>query len=112
MDESVVCPTCHTNVRQSDYYCFNCGKNLKPKPPPVSTSAQITLYIKSALVPPLGFYWAIKYFKQPDRKSKIVGLVAIAVTTITFIYMIIFTNKFIKTVNEEVNKQLNPSVYF
>ena len=112
MDESVICSTCHTNVRQSDYYCFNCGKNLKLKPPSVSTSTQITLYIKSALVPPFGFYWAIKYLKQPDRKSKIVGLVAIAVTTIALIYMIIFTNKFIRIVNEDVYKELNSSVYF
>ena len=112
MQENAFCPTCHTKVRLSDYYCFNCGKNLKPKPPPTSASGQITLYIKSALVPPFGLYWAIRYLKQPDRKSKIAGLVAIAVTLITFTYLIIITNKFIKTVNEGVNKQLNSSLYF
>ena len=112
MDENTICSKCHINVRPSDYYCFNCGNNLKPKPPSISTSAQIILYIKSVLVPPFGIYWAIKYLKQPNRKSKIVGLIAIAVTMIAFIYLIIITNNFIKTINEAVNKQLNSSLYF
>lgn len=112
MEENAICPTCHINVRLGDYYCFNCGKNLKPKPPSTSASAQIILYIKSALVPPFGLYWAARYLKQYDRKSKIVGLVAIVITLTTFIYLIIVTNNFIKTVNKEVNKQLNSSLYF
>ncbi|MFV1917750.1 MAG: hypothetical protein ACC618_04710 [Patescibacteria group bacterium] len=112
MEENAICPACHISVRLSDYYCFNCGENLKPKPPSTSASSQIILYLKSALVPPFGLYWAIRYLKQPDRKPKLVGLVAIAVTLIAFVYLIIITNKFIKTVNEEVNKQLNSSLYF
>ncbi len=107
MEESPICPSCHTEVRTNDYYCFNCGENLKPSPPSISASAQLKLYLKSAILPPFGLYWSIKYLKQPESKSKLVGVIAIVITLAIFIYLIVFTRNLVETVNEEVNRQLD-----
>jgi hypothetical protein len=105
--QSAICPKCHTQVRTSDYFCFNCGTNLKPVPPSTSAQAQIILYLKSILLPPFGVYWSIAYFKQKDAKSKAVGFIAIAVTLVALAILFILTNSLVKNINEQVNSQLN-----
>lgn len=106
-----ICPKCHIQVRTTDYFCFNCGNNLKPAPPSTDPYKQAVLYIKSALLPPLGIYWAIPYLKYPQTKQKIVGWVAVAITLIVLAYGIIWTNNFVKEFNKELNRQINSSLY-
>lgn len=112
MYENPTCPKCHTKVRESDYYCFNCGTNLKPAPPSISASAQMVLYLKCLLIPPFGIVWAYKYLKQPDTNSKLVGVIAIVITLAATVALIIFTNNFITTLNTEINKQMNSQMFF
>jgi hypothetical protein len=100
------CPTCHQTVRSSDYYCYNCGFNLKPAPPSTTLSSQLQLYIKSALLPPLGIIWGYKYLKQAELKSKIVGLVAMAITIGVLVFVVTSTIKLIDIINEQVNLQM------
>ena len=106
-EQTVTCPKCHTEVRTTDYFCFNCGTNLKPVPPSTSLQAQLILYLKSFLLPPFGIYWAIAYFKQKDSRSKVVGCVAIGVTLLALTILVILTNNLIKSVNEQVNSQMD-----
>ena len=106
MDQNGGCPVCHAAVRPTDYFCFNCGKNLKPKPPSTSVSRQALLYLGSLLLPPLGLIWGWRYLRQPDSTSKIIGTVAILITFISLIvtsWLVITT---INTVNKQVNQQL------
>ena len=111
MEMEEKCLKCHVVVRPTDYFCYNCGDNLKPVPPSVSWVNQIALYIKSILIPPFGILWAIKYLRQDSGKSKIVGIAAIILTlTSLIIYSILFKG-FVDNVNDQVSKQLNSFSY-
>ncbi len=105
------CPNCHVNVKPTDYFCYNCGNNLKPTPPSINLVDQIMLYVKSLLLPPFGILWAIKYLKQNDEKSKFVGVVAIVITVISFIFTIVIFNSFVKNLNSQMNSQLDSFQY-
>jgi len=106
MDDSLVCPSCHIEVRSTDYFCYNCGKNLKPKPLSTSLTQQILIYLGSVFLPPLGLVWGVRYLRQEDNTSKIVGVISIILTLVSLVLLLKFTNDFIKTVNEQVNSQL------
>src|SRR5689334_13095391 len=99
METAPTCPVCHTAVSATHYYCFNCGANLKPAPLSVSISKQISLYIKSILLPPMGIVWGMRYLRQPDPKSKLVGVIAITLTIITLVITIVAVKGVIDAVN-------------
>jgi len=111
MPEKTTCPKCHLKVRSTDYFCYNCGENLKPKPPSTSLSAQLTLYLKSVLVPPLGIVWAVPYLKQKSGKSKMVGLITIMLTVIVLTLAAIWINNFFNQLNTQINEQMNGFYY-
>ena len=105
------CLKCHVAVRPTDYFCYNCGNNLKPAPPSVFLVDQIVLYIKSVLIPPFGILWAIKYLRQDSVKSKIVGIVAIILTLASFIICLILSKNFVNNLNNQINEQLGSFNY-
>ena len=90
------CQSCHTAVRVTDFYCFNCGKNLYPEKPSTSVGTQTWLYIKSAVLIPFGVIWAIPYLRQSDKKSRIIGWVSVIITVVTVIYLIVATKYIIE----------------
>ncbi len=100
-----MCPACHTTVKNTDYFCFNCGKNLHEKPPSISIFDQALLYAKCIFLPPMGFIWGCKYLKQSDQRTRIVGLVAYAITVIVFIWATAYTMNVFNTVSKQVNTQ-------
>jgi amino acid transporter len=104
--ENPICPKCHTTVRSSDFFCFNCGTNLKPKPLNTTLSYQLLLYIGCILLPPLGIIWGIRYLKEPKQSSKIIGIISIILTLISLIVGIILSINIINNVNSQVSKQL------
>ncbi|KKQ25605.1 MAG: hypothetical protein US39_C0006G0043 [Microgenomates group bacterium GW2011_GWC1_37_12b] len=106
MDEPVKCPTCHTDVRPGDYFCYNCGKNLKPKPPSTSLQQQIIVYLESIFLPPFGIFIGFRYLRQSDYKSKAVGIAAVVLTILSLVICTIITLDLLKTVNTQVNDQL------
>ncbi len=105
------CLKCHVTVRQTDYFCYNCGNNLKPVPPSVSLVDQMALYVKSILIPPFGILWAIKYLRQDSGKSKIVGIIAIVLTLTSLIICSILFKNFVSNVNKQVSEQLSSFGY-
>lgn len=105
------CPTCHVPVRPSDYFCANCGTNLRPAPPSIRLSDQLSLYVKSALLPPLGLIWGFAYLRQPTAKSKMVGLTAMVITIAVLVFAVVTTISLVNTVNEQVNSQLEQLVF-
>lgn len=67
---------------------------------------QALLYIGSVFLPPMGIVWGIKYLKQPDQKSRYVGIIAIAVTVIVFLWIVNYTMNVYNSVSNQVNTQL------
>lgn len=106
MEENLKCLRCHTDVRATDYFCYNCGNNLKPTPPATDIGSQLLLYLGSLLLPPMGLIWGFKYVKQADSRSKIVGIVAIALTVVILIVATQLTINLMNSVNTQVNTQL------
>ena len=101
-----VCPGCHASVRPTNYFCFNCGKNLKSKPPATSITRQLFIYAASLFLPPLGIIWGIRYLRQDDQKSKIIGWVAIILTLLSIIVSVKLTFDVVNGINEAVNSQM------
>jgi hypothetical protein len=76
-----VCPHCKAPAPSSANYCSNCGTRLVI--PSTSFSKQIIIYLVSFFLAPFGLFYAWKYLKQKDRKSKIIGITAIVLTVIS-----------------------------
>jgi hypothetical protein len=77
------CRYCKAGISSEDYFCPNCGKQLKVKPSSTGFWNQAGIYLLSFLLPPFGLWPGIKYLRQPDKKAKMVGLVAILLTVIS-----------------------------
>ena len=107
MELQVNCPKCKRNILSSDYFCPNCGKKIKDKPLSVTVGRQILVYLLSFLLPPLGLWPAVKYLKQKDEKSRIIGFVAITITIISIAITVWFTLSFLDTFNRQLNSSLN-----
>ncbi len=103
VSSETTCPSCHSTVSVTSYFCPNCGKPLKDKLPVVSLSRQIIVYFVSLFLPPFGFWYAWKYLKQPDDKSKKIGIAAVILTIISVIVTIWFTKGFINLINQILN---------
>jgi hypothetical protein len=76
----MVCSSCRASVPPPANFCPNCGKPLRTIPPATSVSMQIIVYLISFFIAPFGLWYAWKYLKQDDEKSKIIGVVTIALT--------------------------------
>ena len=104
---SMNCPQCHQPIKPTDYFCPNCGKSLKAPPPPTTIVRQALLYIGSIALPPMGIVWGWKYIKQPNQKSKLIGIVAVVLTILSLVISTKLAIDYINKVNQEVTKQLN-----
>lgn len=108
----MLCPMCHVAVRPTDYFCYNCGKNLHPKPLPTDLTTQALYYLGSIVLPPMGFIWGFKYLRDKDPKSKTVGLVLFLITVVELVFITVFSIKAVSSINQQVNKQLeNIQIY-
>ena len=75
-----LCPKCNSAVPAEAYFCPNCGQALKAKPADTGIPKQILIYLVSFFLAPFGLGYVFTYLKQPDRKSKIIGWIALALT--------------------------------
>lgn len=111
MESSLPCPFCHVELKPTDYFCFNCGKNLKPKPPSTSLTRQIIIYLESFFLPPYGIIIGIRYLRQKDNTSKIVGMIAIILTILSIFVFIKVTLDLIAAVNTQIDNQLQNTIF-
>lgn len=102
-----MCPQCHTIVRSTDYFCFNCGKNLHQKPLSTTLTTEVLCYAGSIFLPPLGIFWGLKYLKQSDIISKRIGWISIVLTILATLIGSIWIAQFFQTVQGQVDQQLN-----
>jgi len=75
--------------------------------PSTTVGRQIFVYLLSFFLPPLGLWPGIKYLKQKDDKSRMIGFVAILLTIISFALTIWFALGFINIFNQQLNSNLN-----
>lgn len=101
-----LCSRCHVQVLAKDYFCFNCGNNLRPKPLSTSISTQIVYYVGSIVLPPMGVIWGIKYLRERNLKAKIVGLICIPLTVLVLAVAVNLAITLINTVNSQINSQM------
>ncbi len=101
------CPQCHVMVHDTDYFCYNCGKNLKPKLLSTKPATEIMYYLGSILLPPLGYWWGVKYLKQTDTASKRIGILCILLTTVSLIATSIWLVDYINKISSSVGGQIN-----
>jgi hypothetical protein len=105
MEDTVSCPKCRQPAGVEDYFCHNCGHILRPRPLSSSVSSLIVLFLKTALLPPLGLFWGWQYLRQRDSTSKIVGYLVIAVTVVELVWLTQTTITAINTANQTINQQ-------
>ncbi len=97
------CPNCHFKLDGNEYFCPNCGKKLKSRVLDTSSAKQLQMYILSLIFVPLGFWWGYKYLKQPDKKSKVVGIVCVVITTVALVIVYKLLKDSISTLNEQIS---------
>ncbi len=104
------CPSCSFPVSDSYFFCPNCGKALKLKPP--TLTKQISFFIFCVLLPPFGLIPSVKYLIQNNPKSRTTGAIGVALTVISLIITIILTVQIVTqlqsalTMQQDVYKQL------
>lgn len=86
------CPKCKAAVSPEAYFCQNCGQVLKAKPADTGIPKQILVYLVSFFLAPFGLGFAFQYLKQPDRKSRIIGIISVSLTILA-IFSTIFLAK-------------------
>ncbi len=101
------CPKCHAKVELTDLFCATCGTNLKKAPLSTSLLTELMYYAGSILLPPLGIWWGIKYFKQGDPASKRIGMISIILTTLSFIITSIWAIQFIGELTSTFGGQID-----
>jgi hypothetical protein len=108
MEPQLLCSYCKQQTISTQYYfCPNCGKQLRNKPLSTAIFRQILIYLLSFLLPPLGFWPAVKYLKQPDGKSRAIGFTAIILTMISIVISVWSYFYFMDILNKTINSNLN-----
>jgi uncharacterized membrane protein YvbJ len=103
MGPLIICRHCNTNVSETDFFCPNCGKKLKEKPLSTSIVSQILIYSLSIFLPPLGLWPDLK---QPDQKSKNIGIVALVLTIVISLITIYLCISILDSFTTEFTNQM------
>ncbi|MBI5306459.1 zinc ribbon domain-containing protein [Candidatus Wolfebacteria bacterium] len=99
----ILCPLCQSAISASANFCSQCGKKIKDPPLSTSIQKQIFIYCVSFFLAPFGLGYAFKYFGQPDKKSRIIGIVALALTIIAIALMIFVSKAFMDLLYGQFN---------
>lgn len=75
-----LCPKCKAEVSEDNYFCPNCGQVLKAKPSDTGIPKQILIYLVSFFLAPFGLGYVFTYIRQPDKKARTIGIVALILT--------------------------------
>ena len=100
-----VCPFCHFTLLETFYFCPNCGKKLSE--PPITTLKEISVYLISILLPPLGLWPGIKYLFSKNARTKRAGMIAITLTIISTIITLWLSVALFNNLSKSVNTQMN-----
>ena len=93
MEENIqtTCLNCNSPILPIYIFCPVCGKKIKNGGSSTGIQKQIGICLVSFFLPPFGLFPAIKYLRQPNSKSKIIGAIALALTAISILITISLT---------------------
>lgn len=97
MPEIMVCPSCQAVTSTTANFCSQCGKKLKNAPLSTSVAKQIVIYLVSFFLAPFGLGYAFIYLKQPDAKTRTIGIISLALTVCAIVAVIVFSTAFMKS---------------
>ena len=100
-----VCPFCHFTLNEAFYFCPNCGKKISE--PPITTLKEISVYLISILLPPLGLIPGIKYLFSKNQRTKRAGIIAITLTILSTIITVWISVVMFNNLSQGINSQLN-----
>ena len=103
----IICPSCKSPVSSTAYFCSNCGRPLKVKPPATTFLQQCIVYAVSLLLPPFGFLYAWKYLKSNDENARKIGIAAVVLTTLSFVVTIWFIGIFLNFLGSSLGSITN-----
>jgi hypothetical protein len=75
-----------------------------------SIGAQIKVYAVSALLPPFGLVYVWRYYKQSDRASQRIAVIALILTILMTAATVWVTVETLNAVNRMLNAALNGSI--
>lgn len=101
------CESCKKAILPEYNFCPSCGLKLKDIPLTVTAAKQISIYMVSLLLPPLGLFPGIKYLAKGDSHSKHIGLIALFLTLLSTILSLWLFFGFIQEANKTLNQQIN-----
>ena len=104
IQSEIICPFCKSSIPIATYFCPNCGKQLKDKPPDTTLLKKIVVYAVSLFLPPFGLWYAWKYLKAGDYESRKIGIVAIILTITSIIVTLWLTAGFINSVYQSLGE--------
>jgi surface polysaccharide O-acyltransferase-like enzyme len=112
---SGVCQVCHQPILPTYYFCPNCGVKLNSAPLSTSVATQIGIYLFSIILPSILFLFitrwpGLKYFKSNDKKTKLIGEVALTLLILSTIFTFYFTYIWTQSAMQELNNALNTSL--
>ena len=106
--ESITCPKCFaTEIPLDAYFCPKCGAQLRTKSFSTSRLTQAGLYLGSLLLPPLGLWWAFKYYRIPDGKGKKIAIICSVLTIISLLIAFYLWQIFTAGITQQINSQMN-----
>jgi hypothetical protein len=105
-----ICPSCKSAVSAAAYFCPNCGKQLRDKPPDTTLLKKIIVYSVSLFLPPFGLWYAWKYLKYGDYESRRICIIAVILTIISIIVTTWLTAGFINSIFQSLNEINNLSI--
>jgi hypothetical protein len=112
---SGICQVCHQPILPTYYFCPNCGVKLNSAPLSTNVATQIGIYFFSIILPSILFLFitrwpGLKYFKSNDKKTKLIGEVALTLlilsTIFTFYFTYIWTLGTIQSLTDKLNAEL------
>ena len=109
--DTSICSFCGNQIPTDAFFCPRCGKQVKEAPLSTSVFTQTWIYLVSVLLPPLGLWPGVKYFKHSDPRAKQIGIVAIVLTVASLVITTWLTISFLNSYLNDINKALNGSIY-
>jgi uncharacterized membrane protein YvbJ len=100
------CKKCGGDISENDYFCPHCGFKIKSAPLNTSITSQLKAYLVSIFFPPLGLWYAYRYFKNNDAKSKNIALVIVILNILFFIITVWVTGTVFEYLNNQIQTQL------
>ena len=104
INPEIICPSCKSSVAADAFFCPVCGKQLKDKPPEITLLKQITAYLVSLFLPPLGLWYVWKYYRAGDYASKRIAIICLILTLVSMIFTLWYTVEIVNSINQSIGQ--------